>query len=87
MSIGILCYINDVLFISHNQQKSMKRIREDFKIKDDNIEPSDIYIGATLSKMNLYSGKYCWIMSPEQYVKASVTNVEEDLVRSGKILP
>ena len=87
MSIGILCYINDVLFISRNEQKSMKRIWEDFKIKDDNIEPSDIYIGATLSKMNLDSGKYCWIMSPEQYVKAAVTNVEEDLVRSGKILP
>ena len=34
--------------------------------------------------MKLYNGKYCWTMLPEQYVKAAVTNIEEDLVRSGK---
>ena len=37
--------------------------------------------------MKLDSGKYCWTMSPEQYVKAVITNVEEDLARSGKRLP
>ena len=51
------------------------------------MEPPDVYNGAKISKMKLESGKYCWTMSPEQYVKAGVTNVEEDLARSGKILP
>ena len=37
--------------------------------------------------MKLEIGKYCWTMSPEQYLKAGVTNVEEDLTRSGKRLP
>ena len=33
----ILCYIDDVLCISHNPRKLMKRIQVDFKLKDDNI--------------------------------------------------
>ena len=37
--------------------------------------------------MKLESGKYYWTISPEQYVKAAVTNVEEDLARSGKRFP
>ena len=62
----------------------MMRIQEEFKLKDDNIEPPDVYLGDTLAKMKFYSGKYCWIMSPEQFLKAAVTNVEEDLARSDK---
>ena len=65
----------------------MKRIQEDFKLNDKKIEPTDVYLGATLSNMKLDSGKYCWTTSPEQYVKAAVTDVEEDLARSGKRLP
>ena len=65
----------------------MKRIQEDFNLKYNKIEPPNVYIGYTFSKMKFESGKYCWTMSPEQYVKAAVTNVEEDLTRSGKIFP
>jgi hypothetical protein len=56
-------------------------------LKDDKIAEPDVYLGATLSKMKLANGKECWTMSPEQYVKAAVTNVEEDLKRQGKRLP
>ncbi len=83
----ILCYVDDVLCISHDPKKSMKRIQEDFKLKDDKIAEPDVYLGATLSRMKLESGKHCWTMSPEQYVKAAVTNVEEDLAKNGKRLP
>ena len=62
----------------------MEGVYEDFNLKDNKIEPPDVYLGATLAKMKLDSGKYCWTMSPEQYVKAAITNVEEDLARSGK---
>ena len=65
----------------------MKRIQENFKLKEKKIEPPDIYLGATLDNTKLESGKYCWTMLPEQYLKAVVTNVEEDLARSGKRLP
>ena len=83
----ILCYVDNVLCISHNPRKSMKRIQEDFKLKGKNIEFIDVYLGASLAKMKLESGKYCCTMSPGQYVNAAVTNMEEDLARSGKRLP
>ena len=59
----ILCYVDDVLCISHNPRKTMKMIQEDFKLKDDKIEPPQVYLGATLAKMKLKSDKYCWTMS------------------------
>ena len=48
----ILCYVDDVLCISHNLRKLMKRIQEDFNIKDNKIEPTDVYLRATVPKMN-----------------------------------
>ena len=42
----------------------MKRIQEDFKIKDNKTESTDIYIGMKLASMKLESGKYCWTRSP-----------------------
>ena len=83
----ILCYVDDVLCISADPMKSMKRIQDDFKLKDDKIEEPDVYLGATLAKMALGNGRTCWTMSPEQYVKAAVTNVEEDLAKQGRRLP
>jgi hypothetical protein len=65
----------------------MRRIQEDFKLKDDKIAEPDVYLGATIAKMSLDNGKTCWTMSSEQYVKAAVTNVEEDLAKHGKRLP
>ena len=82
----IFCYVEDVLCISHNPQKLMNRIQGDFNLKYDKIETPGIYLRAALANMKLKSGNYCWNMSPEQYVKAAVTNIEEDLARSGKIL-
>jgi hypothetical protein len=83
----ILCYVDDVLCISHNPEKSMKRIQDDFKLKDDKMEPPDVYLGASISKMNIASGKTCWTMSPKLYVKAAAANVEEDLAKNGRRLP
>jgi hypothetical protein len=67
--------------------KSMKRIQDDFKLKDDKMEPPDVYLGATIAKMTLADGKTFWTMLPEQYVKAAVINVEEDLAKQGRRLP
>jgi hypothetical protein len=67
--------------------KSMKRAQEDFKLKDDNMEPPDARLGATLAKMTLDNGETCWTASPEQRLKAAVTNVEEDLTKHGRRLP
>ena len=83
----ILVYVDDVLCISHDPLKSMKQIQTSFKLKEDKMEPPDVYLGATIARMTLADGKTCWTMSPEQYVKSAVTNVEEDLAKHGKRLP
>jgi hypothetical protein len=83
----VLCYVDDILSISHDPMKTMKRIQEDFKLKNDKIAEPDMYLGATLSKMKLANGKECWTMSPEAYVKSAVSNVEDELKKKGKRLP
>jgi hypothetical protein len=83
----ILCYVDDVLSISADPKKTMRRIKEDFKLKNDKIAEPNVYLGATITKMLLGYGETCWTMSPEQYVKAVVTNVEDDLAKHGKRLP
>ena len=57
----ILCYVDDVLCISHNPRKLMKRIQKKFKLKDNKIELPDVYLGATLANMKLESVKVTYI--------------------------
>jgi hypothetical protein len=57
----------------------MRRIQEDFKLKDDKIAEPDVNLGATIAKMSIDNGRTCWTKLPEQYVRVAVTNVEEDL--------
>jgi hypothetical protein len=83
----ILCYVDNVRCIPADPKKSMQRIQEDFKLKDNKMAEPDVSLGATTAKMSLNNGEMCWTMSPEQYVKAAVTNVEEDLAKHGKRLP
>jgi hypothetical protein len=47
----VLCYVDDVLCMSHDAMKTMKGIQRSFKLKDDKIEEPDTYLGAGLSKM------------------------------------
>ena len=83
----VLVYVDDVLSVSHDAKKTMLGIKDDFKLKDDKIAEPEVYLGATIAKMQLDDGKWCWTMSPEQYVKAAVANVEERLAKSGRRLP
>ncbi len=57
-----------------------------FKLKDDKIEPPEIYLGAQLRLMQVDDVK-CWTMSAEMYVNSAVKNVEEALSKKGLQLP
>jgi hypothetical protein len=46
-----------------------------------------MYLGVSLSKKKNKQGTYCWTMSPQMYVEASVKNVEEKLAKDGERLP
>ena len=48
----VLCYKDDVLCISDNPMATMEGIKKQFKLKDDKIEPPDMYLGTGLTKMH-----------------------------------
>ena len=75
----ILCYVDDVLSISHDAMKTMKGIQHKFKLKDDKITEPENYLGTGLSKIVTENGRECWSMSPEKYFKAAVLNFEKKL--------
>ena len=83
----VLCYVDDVLCISDQAMNTMKGIQETFKLKDDKIEEPDVYLGASLSKMNNETNKECWAMSSDKYCAAAVANVTEVLGKKGLRLP
>ena len=83
----VLCYVDDVLSISHDTQKTMDGIKNTFKLKNDKIKEPENYLGADLSKMTTTDGHVCWTMSSDQYFKAAVANVEDKLEKTNKQLP
>ena len=82
----VLCYVDDVLAISHKAKDVLKAVQAIFKLKDDKIEPLDMYLGAALSVME-DDGVQGWCMTSDKYVKAAVENVEQELARVNQRLP
>ena len=82
----VLCYVDDILAISHKVKDDLKAVQAIFKLKDDKIEPPDMYLGATLSVME-DDGIQGWCMTSDKYVKAAVENVEQELARVNQRLP
>ena len=82
----VLCYVDDILAISHKAKDALKAVQAIFKLKDDKIEPQDMYLGATLSVME-DDGVQGWCMTSDKYIKAAVKNVEQELTRVNQQLP
>ena len=82
----VLCYVDDILSISDDPKSTLIALTRTFKLKDDRIEPPDIYLGAQLGIMQVNDVE-CWTMSAEKYVISAVKNVEEALAKKGLRLP
>ena len=82
----VLCYVDDILAISHKARDVLSAVQAIFKLKDDRIKPQDMYLGATLSVME-DNGIQGWCMSSDKYVKAAVENVEQKLAGANQRLP
>ena len=53
----ILCYVDDILSISHYATKTMKGIQHTFKLMDDKIVVPENYLRTRLSKMVTVNGR------------------------------
>lgn len=82
----ILCYVDDVLAISHKALDVLKEVQKDFKLKKDKIETPDIYLGAKLEK-KLLNGKEVWTMSSKDYCQYAIKNILERAMDYGIRLP
>ena len=82
----VVCYVDDVLGISMNARELLQEIQKDFKFKKDKIEPPSIYLGARLEMKSL-NGKKMWTMCSRDYIKLSVTNIEDRARKRGIKMP
>ena len=82
-----LCYVDDVLDISCNPMRTIEVIKSMFKLKDDKVEPPEIYLGAFLEQVETQGGTKCCSMLSEQYSKAAVTNPEYTMSKQDIRLP
>ena len=83
----ILCYVDDIISISHAPMDAINGIKQTFKLKGDKAEGPEMYLGGNIAKAEMASGTKCWTLSSEKYIKTAVANVEEKLAKSGVRLP
>ena len=74
-----LVHIDGVLVISCVPMKTIEGIKCVFKLKGDKEEPPDMYLVASLEKLETKGGTKFWSMSAKKYVKAAVVNLEATL--------
>jgi Reverse transcriptase (RNA-dependent DNA polymerase) len=82
----VLCYVDDILCLSHKVAAMMEELQTVFKLKDDKVEAPDIYLGAKLEHKVL-NGCPMWTMTSDSYVATAVKNLEERLAKQGLRLP
>ena len=78
----VLCYIEDVLTISATPTKTIEGTKAVFKLNGDKAEVPDMYLGASIQKVETVDGTDCWMMSAHKYVKAAVENCKLKLSKS-----
>lgn len=73
----VLVYVDDLLVISHQGEKTMKALEEFYRLKDGFNKPSR-YLGAEIKEWYFPqdNSKCKWAMSSVQYVKEAIKNIE-----------
>ena len=72
----VICYVDDILFISDDPLCTTKGIQAKLKLKGDNIQEPDMCQGKHFSNITNIDGKECWNISSYKYCTEEVTNVE-----------
>eukprot|EP00957_Ditylum_brightwellii_P084990 6462864-Ditylum_brightwellii.AAC.1 len=71
---------------SHDPKSVMEKIGNTYEIKDGEIGPPKIYLGAGTELFQLPDGTTAWSMVSKQYVKAAVETVTNLLLEDGREL-
>jgi hypothetical protein len=81
----ILCYVNDLLVISHDAQAIMTHMSKHYTLKEGSVHEPDVYLGAEIKKWTIDGAddptKTRWAMSSDMYVKRAIADVEHELAQ------
>ena len=76
----VLCYVDDVLAVSHDPKKILEFLEQRYTLKAGSVKAPTEYLGAEIRKYTIPgTGKECWAMSSDLYVKRAVAEVERVL--------
>ena len=83
----VLCYVNDVLIVSHDPHRVMDHLKQRYTLKESSVKEPDEYLGAQICRYELDGGKTkTWAMSSDLYVKRAIADVERELEKVGQTL-
>ena len=82
----ILCYVDDILCVSADPGTTLKELGQSFQFKNNEVKEPDMYLGATLRKRTL-NGVERWSITSEEYLKAAIENLENQLKERKQELP
>jgi hypothetical protein len=89
----ILCYVDDILVISHDPKSAMDKISQYVQFKPDSVQAPEHYLGADILWHTIQDGnldtpmKQVWAMSPQEYIKRAIQEVEQELALDNSCLP
>ena len=76
----MLCYVDDILVMSHDPKAVMDFLASRYTMKDCSVKEPETYLGAEVRKFQVPGvEKPRWSMSSDLYVKRAVADVETEL--------
>jgi hypothetical protein len=83
----VLCYVDDILVVSHDPKKVMDYLEKSYTLKAGSVGPPKDYLGAQVTKYSLAPNSHeCWAMSSDLYVKRAIADVEQELAQLDRAL-
>lgn len=89
----ILCYVDDILVVSHDPHCILDTIGKQVALKPGSIGEPKTYLGANISRCTVLDGndqvrmKQVWTMSAQEYIKRAIEEVERELKFDNQFLP
>ena len=78
----VMCYVDDILAISHRAKEIIHNIGNQFDIKD--LEEPTLYLGAVIGKHQFQDGTTAWYMSADKYISGALLTVQGLFDEDGK---
>ena len=79
----LLFYVDNYLAFIKNPTELLQELDKYFPIKPGSVGPPKLYIGETVSKIQLPNGVKACVISTSQYVQEAAKNVERHLTAKG----